>query len=79
MSRLTDYFARRAVPVQWHAGDRVQGQWQGVPFIGTVAVEHLVSEAQGSEVTVFLDLPIVLDNQTYRQVTVKPQDLKSRN
>ena len=75
MSNLTKYFRENRKPNKYHLGDRVRGFWNGVPFSGTVAVDHIVYENVGHEVSVFLDLPIVYDNKSYSIITVGYSDL----
>lgn len=76
MNSIADYFARRSQPVTYHLGDRVSGRYNKIPFIGTVGVEHVVSEARGPEVAVMVDLPLKYQDQYLRIVVVKPEDLK---
>ena len=76
MNSIAEYFARRSQPVTYHLGDRVSGRYNKIPFIGTVGVEHLVSEARGVEVVVMLDLPLWYQGQYLKIIIVRPQDLK---
>jgi hypothetical protein len=57
-------------------GDRVSGVYQGVPFVGTVGNDRVVSLERGPEVIVQLDLPLILNNVTHNCVLVKHQDIK---
>lgn len=56
-------------------GDRVRGLWNGIPFSGTVAVDHVVYEAKGPEVSVFLDLPIKHNDSIYNIIKVSYSNL----
>lgn len=76
MTTLTEYFEKRARPPRFHCGDRVFGHYKKIPFIGSVGVEHLVSEARGVEVVVNLDLPLRDGDQYLTIVTVRPRDLR---
>ena len=76
MGTLTDYFAKIAHKPKWQIGDRVQGKWNGITFIGTVGSESLVDPDFGPRVTVMPDLPIRHDGKTHNVIVVKPKDIK---
>ena len=57
-------------------GDRVFGHWNGIPFVGSVGNDSLISEEEGPRVSVLLDLPIVYNEQTRTVVLVTHQDIK---
>jgi hypothetical protein len=76
MTSLAEYFAANRPKAKWHCGDRVFGKIQGVPFIGSCGGEIMVNETIGSMVTVFVDLPVKVDNTWHKTfVKVKPKDL----
>ena len=86
MSNLTLYFERRAYQPTWFIGDRVQGKWNRIPFVGTVGNDTVISEIEGPRVSVHLDLPIkfkcpksgalkVLFLLTWRLSAIKPLSL----
>ena len=76
MSNLTLYFERKAYQPTWFIGDRVQGKWNKIPFVGTVGNDTLVSEQEGPRVSVHLDLPILYKNQQYSVIIVGHKDIK---
>ena len=76
MSNLTLYFERRAYQPTWFIGDRVQGKWNRIPFVGTVGNDTVISEIEGPRVSVHLELPIKYNKQVYNIIIVKPKDLK---
>jgi hypothetical protein len=79
MSNLADYFEKNRPKPKWQFGDRVQGKFHGVPFIGTCGGEGMVNETEGSLVTVFIDLPIkIKDNWHMTFIKVKPNTLTKR-
>jgi hypothetical protein len=77
MSNLSEYFALHRPVAKWSYGERVTGQFNGVPFAGTTGGEGMVNETEGSLVTVFLDLPI-RHNDTWHTtfIKVKPNTIK---
>lgn len=75
MSSLAEYFEKNRPKPVWHIGDRVFGRWQGVPFIGTVGNDNMVSELIGPRVSVFLDLPFIWEGQQVNIVFVKQNEI----
>lgn len=76
MASLADYFRTNRYQATWHIGDRVQGQWNRIPFRGTVGNDTVVSEIQGPRVSVHIDLPIKYQDRIYTVIFVAPTDLK---
>jgi hypothetical protein len=76
MGALTEYFDRIGYKPTWFIGDRVQGQWNRIPFRGTVGNDTVISEIEGPRVSVFLDLPIKHKDKIHNIVFVKPKELK---
>ena len=79
MSNLADYFEQNRPKAKWQFGDRVQGKFHGVPFIGTCGGEGMVNESEGSLTTVFIDLPIKIKDTCHMTfIKVKPNTLTKR-
>lgn len=78
MGTLTDYFAKIGYKHTYDIGDRVQGKWNGIPFVGSVGNDRLVDPDRGPEVTIHLDLPIKHDGKIHRILIVKHKDIKRR-
>ena len=78
MGTLTDYFNKIAYKHTYDIGDRVGGTWNGIPFVGSVGNDRLVSEYDGPEVTIHLDLPIKFDGKIHNIIVVKHKDIKRR-
>jgi hypothetical protein len=72
MSKYAEYFEKISYKPKWQIGDRVFGRYNGIPFIGSVGNDTLISEEEGPRVSVHLDLP--LNGKTV--VIVKPKSLK---
>jgi hypothetical protein len=80
MPSLAEYFEQNRPKAKWQFGDRVQGKFHGVPFVGTCGGEVMVNETQGSLTTVFIDLPIkVKDTWHTTFIKVKPNSLSARS
>lgn len=78
MDNYSRYFAKHRTPPKYFIGDRVSGKWNNIPFVGTVLVEHIVSEDNNPTVHVMLDLPIKYDNTWHTVITTIPKKLKIR-
>lgn len=75
MGNLSDYFAKNAYKPTYEIGDRVFGKFNGIPFIGTVGNDRVVSLA-GPEITILLDLPIKVDGTLKSVIIVKHKQVK---
>lgn len=75
MSNLAEYFERNAYKPTYEIGDRVYGKWNGIPFVGSVGNDRVVSNA-GPEVTIHLDLPIRFEEKTNHVIVVKHKTIK---
>jgi hypothetical protein len=77
MGNQTDYFNRIGYQAQYLIGDRVYGHFNGIPFVGTVGNDRVVSLA-GPEITIHLDLPIKYNDEVKNFIIVKHQDIKQK-
>lgn len=78
MASLSEYFEKNRYKPKWFIGDRVEGKWNNIPFVGTVGNDGLVSELEGPKVSVNVDLPILYKEKIYTIIFLKPKDLKAR-
>ena len=78
VSTLAEYFAANRPQPYWQGGERVQGKYQGTPFIGSVGYENMRNPDEGLMATVHLDLPIKENDIWKTVIRVKPQTLKLR-
>lgn len=76
MGNLSEYFARNRYRAKYNIGDRVQGKWNKIPFVGTVGNDSLVSELNGPQVSIHLDLPVKFKDRVYTVIIVKHKDIK---
>ena len=75
---LSEYFEKNRYKPKWLIGDRVEGKWNGIPFVGSVGNDTVISEVEGPRVSVFVDLPILYKGEIYHIITTSPQQLKAR-
>ena len=78
MPSLAEYFNKNRYKPKWLIGDRVEGKWNGIPFVGSVGNDTLVNETEGPRVSVFVDLPILHEGKIYNIITTTPKQLKAR-
>lgn len=76
MASLTDYFAKNAYKPKYFIGDRVFGQYNNIPFIGTVGNDTIISEIEGPRISIHLDLPIKINNEIKTVIIVKHKNIK---
>jgi hypothetical protein len=76
MGNQSDYFNRIGYRGEYEIGDRVFGNYQGVPFVASVGNDRLISELVGPEVSVHLDLPLWIGDKSHRILLVKHKDIK---
>ena len=75
---LAEYFAAHRPRPYWQGGERVQGRYKDIPFVGSVGYENMRNEQEGSMASVHLDLPLK-DGDVWRTILrVKPRSLKLR-
>lgn len=77
MGTQTDYFNAKGYKHVYDIGDRVIGKWNKIPFVGTVGNDRLISERDGPEITIHLDLPIKFKDKVYNFIVVKHKDIKA--
>jgi hypothetical protein len=58
MSSLTEYFSKTLPKPRYQFGDRVEGVYQGVPYVGTLGTDNVRNLQEGARVTIHLDLPL---------------------
>ena len=78
MSSVAEYFAKNRPKPKYLIGDRVEGYFMKVPWVGTVGNDNMRSELEGPMVGVHLDLPSKINGVIYQYIRVKYKDLKLR-
>lgn len=73
---LAEYFAKNRYVAKYHIGDRLAGEWQGIPFVGTVGNDTVISEIEGPRISVHVDLPIKYQDEWYTVVFVKHAEVR---
>ena len=76
MGSQTDYFNKIGYLPKYYIGDRVFGYYKKIPFIGSVGNDRLINHTNGPEITVHLDLPMLLTDGLKHVIIVKHKDIK---
>ena len=76
MSNLAEYFAATRPVPRYKFGDRVEGVYQGIPYVGTAYTDNMRSELEGPRVSVHLDLPMKVGKQWLNYIRVKYKEIK---
>jgi hypothetical protein len=76
MPSLAEYFgANRPVP-KYKFGDRVEGTYMKIPYVGTVYTDNMRNEVEGPMVSIHLDLPIKIGKEWHNYIRVKYKEIK---
>lgn len=76
MSSLADYFEANRPKPKYKFGDRVEGTYKGIPWIGTAYCDNMRNDTEGPMVSIHLDLPIKIDKAWHQYIRVKYKDIK---
>ena len=74
---LAEYFAQNRYQAKYQIGDRVIGEWNKIPFVGTVGNDTLINEIEGPRISIHLDLPVMFDNKLHNVIIVKHRNIRS--
>ena len=76
MSNLKEYFDQNRYQSKYRIGDRVIGKYNKIPFVGTIGVDNVVNELKGPQVSILLDLPLIIDKKIHYVIIVNHKDIK---
>ena len=74
MGNQTKYFERIGYRPKYWIGDRVFGQWNKIPFIGTVGNDTVIDNT-GPRISIHLDLPIKHEDTVRNIIIVTHKDI----
>ena len=75
MSTLAEYFEANRPKPKYKFGDRVEGTYQKIPYVGTVYTDNMRNELEGPMVSVHLDLPMKIGTVWHNHIRVKYKDI----
>ena len=74
---LAEYFEANRPKPKYQVGDRVEGKYKGVPYVGTVGTDNMRNEQEGPMVCIHLDLPLKTKDSVHMTfVRVQYKDIK---
>lgn len=76
MPNYKNYFEKNRPKPKWFLGDRVYGKINKNLFVGTVLNDNVVTEDMIPQVSVYLDLPLKVNQQYKNIITVEQKHLK---
>ena len=71
-----EYFTANRPKPRYKFGDRVEGVYMGIPYVGTAYTDNMRSELEGPMVSVHLDLPMKIGAEWHNYIRVKYKDIK---
>jgi len=76
MPSLAEYFEANRLKPKYKFGDRVEGRYKGMPYVGTAYTDNMRNETEGPMVSIHLDLPMKIDSEWHYYIRVKYKDIK---
>lgn len=76
--KLDEYFANNRYKSVYEFGQRVQGKYNKIPFVGSVGSDSIRNDDEEPHVTVTLDLPLVHKGKLYNVLRVPTKSVKPR-
>ena len=73
---LADYFKANRPEPKYNFGDRVEGIYKGMPYVGTAYTDNMRSELEGPMVSVHLDLPLKIGTVWHNNIRVSYKEIK---
>ena len=73
---LAEYFEQHRPKPKYKFGDRVEGTYKGIPYVGTAYGDNMRNETEGSMVSIHLDLPMKIGAEWHNYLRVKYKDIK---
>jgi hypothetical protein len=71
-----EYFALNRPKPRYAFGDRVEGSYKGIPWVGTAYTDNQRNESEGVRVSVHLDLPMRVGSEWLTHIRVTYKDIK---
>ena len=73
---LAEYFSANRPKPKYAFGDRVEGVYKGMPYVGTAYTDNMRNELEGPMVSVHLDLPMKIGKEYHQYIRVKYKEIK---
>jgi hypothetical protein len=76
MGSLSEYFENIRPKPKYSVGDRVEGTYKKIPYVGTVYTDNMRNELEGPMVSIHLDLPMKIGKVWHQFIRVTYKDIK---
>jgi hypothetical protein len=76
MSTLDEYFTANRPKAKYAFGDRVEGTYMGIPYVGSAYTDNMRNELEGPMVNVHLDLPMKIGTVWHNMIRVKYKEIR---
>jgi hypothetical protein len=76
MSTLAEYFALNRPKPRYNFGDRVEGVYKGIPYVGTAYTDNQRNELEGPMCSIHLDLPMKIGKEWHNHIRVKYKEIR---
>jgi hypothetical protein len=73
---LAEYFALHRPAPKYQIGDRIEGTYKGIPWVGTAYTDNLRNYDEGAMVNVHLDLPMKVGTEWLNYIRVTYKEIK---
>ena len=73
---LAEYFEQHRPKPKYKFGDRVEGTYMKIPYVGTAYGDNMRNETEGPMVSIHLDLPMKIGVNWHYYIRVKYKDIK---
>ena len=76
MSSLAEYFEKNRPKPRYKFGDRVEGTYKGIPWVGSAYTDNVRNETEGARVSIHLDLPMRVGSEWLNYIRVGYKDIR---
>ena len=73
---LAEYFEAERPKPKYRFGDRVEGTYKKIPYVGTAYTDNMRNLDEGPRVNIHLDLPMKLEGVYVNYIRVQYKDIK---
>ena len=76
--KLSEWFEKERYQGKYQIGDRVEGKFEKIPFVGSVGSDSVRYDGEEPHVTVTLDLPLKSGESLYNVLRVPTKSVSLR-
>ena len=77
--KLSEWFEKERYQGKYQIGDRVEGKFQKIPFVGSVGTDSVRYDGEQPHVTVTLDLPMKIGDSVHNVLRVPTKSVSLRS